>query len=111
MSAKRYKLQVFIPTDQEKAVRTAIGEAGGGVIGNYDNCISVTKSIGYFRPLPGAKPAVGKVGKINEVEEVKLEFQCEKKDIPNIIRAIDESNIYEENAIDIMPIIDRKDFK
>ena len=107
--SKLFKIQVFIPIDCEEKVRLAIGKTGAGTIGNYDYCLSTTKSTGYFRPLEGSNPAIGRVGEISAVEEVKLEFPCEEEQIPAVIKAINESNIYEENLIDIIPMIRKED--
>ena len=109
--SKLYKLQVFVPISHEEAVRKAIGDAGGGVIGNYDHCVSVTKSTGYFRPLENSNPAIGLKGEINSVEEVKLEFPCEESKISSVIEAIKKANIYEENLIDIIPMTREEDLR
>ncbi len=66
----------------------------------------VTEGTGYFRPLKGANPAVGKVGKIEEVSGFKLEFVCNKSEINKIIKVIKAKHPYEEAALDIIPTID-----
>lgn len=102
----RVKIQVFCPKDAAEKVRLAIGEAGGGKIGKYDHCISASKSIGYFRPLEGAHPAVGEIGTLERVEEIKLEFVCDQSDAPRIIAAMKAAHPYEEVAYDSIPLLE-----
>lgn len=99
------KVQVFVPESHEKKLRDAIAKVGGGKIGNYDNCFFVSKGIGYFRPLKGSNPTVGQIGKIKKVEEIKIEFMCEKEIIKNIVQAIKDCHPYEEAPIDIFEMI------
>ena len=102
---RRVKIQVFCPKDAAEKVRITIGEAGGGHIGNYDFCISATECRGYFRPLEGAHPAIGEVGKIECVEEIKLEFICDQDDAPRILAALKKAHPYEEVAYDVIPLL------
>jgi len=107
--SKLYKVQVFVPVSAEAKVRQAIGEAGEGRIGDYDHCISATKSVGYFKPLEGSNPSIGRIGEITEVDEVKLEFPCVAKKVSQVIKAIKAVRFYEEIAIDIIPMVCEED--
>ena len=98
------KIQVFCPEDASDKVRLAIGKAGGGKLGNYSYCAFVTRGDGYFLPMKGAKPAIGKVGKIEKVSEVKIEFICEKEKIDAVIKVIKKVHPYEEVPIDIIQL-------
>ncbi len=102
----RVKIQVFCPKDAAETVRAAIADAGGGRIGNYDHCVSEIASKGYFRPLEGAHPAIGTIGTIECVEEVKLEFVCDQDDAPRVIAAVKAAHPYEEVAYDAIPLLD-----
>ncbi len=101
---KRFKIQVTCPTDAVTRVREAIGKAGGGKFGNYDFCCFVTEGIGYFRPLPGAHPAIGTIGEIEAVQESKIEFVCTEPEVEKILEAIRAAHPYEEIAYDIIPL-------
>lgn len=90
--------------DAEK-VRLAIGDAGIGKMGNYDHCSFVSEGKGYFRPLEGANPAIGSVGKPEEVEEVKLEFICHKNELGTVFEVLKKVHPYEEIAMDVIPLI------
>jgi len=104
--SKNVKIQVYVPLSHEKCLREAIGAAGGGHIGRYSHCAFVTKGMGYFLPLKGANPHIGRVGKIEHVNEMKIEFICPAKSVAKIIKAIKRVHPYEEVALDVMPLLE-----
>jgi hypothetical protein len=95
------KLVVFVPESHANLVREAIGKAGAGRDGNYKYCSFSTKGIRRFIPTEGAHPAIGKVGKLEEVVEERIEVSCDKQDLDKIISAIKKVHPYEEVPIDI----------
>lgn len=97
----KYKLVIFVPLSHADKVREAIGETGGGKLGNYSFCSFSTKGIGRFKPEAGAKPAIGKVGKLEQVEEERIEVTLDKAVIENVIAAIKRVHPYEEVAYDL----------
>ncbi len=98
------KIIVFVPESHATIVREAVGEVGGGKIGNYTHCTFSSKGIGRFKPGPGSNPAIGEVGKLEEVIEERIEILCERKVIKNVIDAIKKVHPYEEVALDIYPV-------
>ena len=100
------KIYVFIPKTHIDKIRLVLGEAGIGRMGNYDYTAYVSEGKGYFRPLDGTNPAIGKVGEIEEVEEAKLEFVCLKSEINKVIEIIKKNHPYEEVALDVLPLLD-----
>jgi len=100
-----YKLVVFIPESHLEKVRGAICQAGAGKLGNYDYCTFTSKGTGTFRPLKGAKPYIGKIGKLKKVQEIRLETIVQKKDLRKVIAAMKKAHPYEEPAYDIYPLI------
>ncbi|HEU0147644.1 MAG TPA: hypothetical protein VFR21_12295 [Bradyrhizobium sp.] len=101
---KTYKIVVFVPESAGKAVRTAMGEAGAGRIGNYACCSFTTKGIGRFRPVEGADPAIGEVGQRAEVIEERIEMICSESHLKAVLAAIRRVHPYEEPAIDFYPL-------
>ncbi|MBW7959932.1 hypothetical protein H3C65_00340 [Patescibacteria group bacterium] len=99
------KLVVYVPETDADRVREAMGKAGAGVIGNYQFCSFSIKGVGRYLPVAGAKPAIGKVGKLEEVAEERIEVTCERKDLKKIITAVKKVHPYEEVAYDIYPLI------
>jgi len=104
---KQYvKIYVFVPKTDIDKIRLALGEVGIGKMGNYDCCSFVSEGKGYFRPLNGANPSIGTVGKVEEVEEAKLEFVCLDSEIKKVMDVIKKHHPYEEVALDIIPLLD-----
>lgn len=99
------KIVVFVPLTYADIVRQAIGDAGGGMIGNYSHCSFSSKGMGRFKPLEGAHPAIGAVGKFEEVEEERIEFVCERAIAKSVIEAMKKVHPYEEVAMDIYPLV------
>ena len=85
-------------------VREAMGKAGAGKIGNYTYCSFTSKGVGRFKPEQGANPAIGSVGKFEEVEEERIEMVCEEALIKQVIETIKKVHPYEEVAFDIYPL-------
>lgn len=103
------KFVVFVPFSHLEAVRTAVCNAGAGRIGkNYDSCAFYTKGTGTFRPLKGANPFVGHIGRLEKVEEAKWETIVAKKDLKKIIAAMKKAHPYEEPAYDVYPLLNVK---
>jgi hypothetical protein len=108
---KTYKIVVFVPEPDGEAVRMAMGEAGAGRIGNYDFCSFTTRGMGRFRPLDGAKPAIGAVGQLEEVVEERIETVCSEPCLKQVLASVRRVHPYEEPAIDVYQLaaIDRQD--
>lgn len=98
------KIVTYVPLTHADKVREAIGKAGGGKLGNYTFCSFSTKGVGRFFPGVDAKPAIGEVGKLEAVEEERIEFVCESSARANVVEAIRRAHPYEEPAIDIWPV-------
>src|SRR3954451_23012355 len=64
------KIVVFAPPGDAERIRVAIAEAGAGQVGDYDSCSWMVSGEGRFRPLDGAHPVIGRVGELEQLEEV-----------------------------------------
>lgn len=106
----KVKIITTIPLDNVDEVRNALCDAGAGVIGNYAHCSMSTKCIGTFKPNDKANPYIGKNDKLEFVEEEKLEVVCDIDKVKNVISKLRKVHPYEEPAIDIVPLLDEKDF-
>lgn len=101
---RRYKLVTFVPVEHEAEVRDALAEAGAGIIGNYSHCAFSTQGWGSFKPLAGADPYIGEVGKVERVQEVRLEMVVDHHARERVIDALWKAHPYEEVAYDLYPI-------
>ncbi|HHW07790.1 MAG TPA: Nif3-like dinuclear metal center hexameric protein [Clostridia bacterium] len=101
---QHYKLVVFVPETHEKEVRQAIGDAGAGFIGNYSYCTFRTRGTGTFLPLEGANPYLGRVGRVEEAAEYRLETIVPERILGKVVQAMLEAHPYEEVAYDLYPL-------
>jgi dinuclear metal center YbgI/SA1388 family protein len=100
------KIAVFVPVASADALRAALAEAGAGRLGDYDSCSWSTTGEGRFRPLEGASPAIGKVGELEVVEEVRVEVVVPRRRRTAVLRALLAAHPYEEPAFDVVPLAD-----
>lgn len=98
------KLYTFIPLADYERVRQAIFDAGAGYIGNYAETSFNTTGIGTFKGNEKAKPAIGKNGKREEVEEGKLEVIFPAHIEGRVVAALKAAHPYEEVAYDIISL-------
>ncbi|SMC94211.1 Nif3-like dinuclear metal center hexameric protein [Sporomusa malonica] len=95
-----HKLIVFVPGTHVEQVRSAMTEAGAGHIGNYSHCTFLTQGTGTFLPLPNTKPFIGEQGKMEYVDECRLETVLPARLRSSIISAMLAAHPYEEVAYD-----------
>lgn len=99
------KLEIFVPQEYAPQIRDVLAGIGVGRIGNYDHCVAISQVQGYFRPLEGANPFEGEVGKISEGIEYKIEVNCRRELVNDAVRAIKRVHPYEEPLINIFPLV------
>jgi dinuclear metal center YbgI/SA1388 family protein len=99
-----YKLVVFVPIESAAKVSNAVFAAGGGMIGNYSNCGFSAEGTGSFLPLEGAKPAIGKKGRIEAVNEIRFETIVPAEKLDDCITALKKAHPYEEPAFDVFKL-------
>jgi dinuclear metal center YbgI/SA1388 family protein len=101
---KLKKLAVYVPTTGSQQVKDALGNAGAGAIGNYSYCQFSTSGVGQFLPGDETHPHIGQTGKLEQVEEERIETifpdYLEKK----VLQAMIKAHPYEEVAYDIYPL-------
>ena len=95
------KIVVYVPLSHSDQVREAIGKAGGGKLGKYSFCSFSTRGTGRFKPEDGASPHIGKVGKLESVEEERIEVSVEDNLVQSIVSAIKKVHPYEKVALDV----------
>ena len=98
------KLEIFVPQEYALKIRDHLAEIGVGRIGDYDHCVAITSVQGYFRPLPGANPFDGEIGRIQETKEAKIEVNCKRELVNEAINIIRRVHPYEEPLVNIIPL-------
>ncbi|CAM3441104.1 Nif3-like dinuclear metal center hexameric protein [Brevibacillus invocatus] len=98
------KLVVYVPKSHRDAVFQAVCGAGAGKVGNYDHCSFQVEGVGTFLPSEGTQPFIGTQGKLEKVEEVRMELIMPASRQSDVIKAMLSAHPYEEVAYDIIPL-------
>ena len=100
-ASERLKIVTFAPRGSEDTVRNALARAGAGQIGNYDHCATESEVTGTFRGGEGSSPGIGKAGRIERVEELRIEVVCHPSLLADAVTALRGSHPYEEPPIEV----------
>lgn len=106
MGALRYKIVVFVPAANLDAVRDAMAAAGAGVIGDYTHCSFATPGRGTFLGGAETRPAVGQAGRLETVDEWRLEMAASAGCLAAALAAMKRVHPYEEVAYDVYRLED-----
>src|SRR5688572_6927743 len=98
------KLYTFVPVANADNVRHAIFDAGGGHIGDYEECSFNAEGTGTFKGGVNTDPYAGKPGELHRENEIKVEIifpaWLESRIIKNLLAA----HPYEEVAYDVIKL-------
>ena len=83
-------------------MRAALAEAGAGAIGDYDRAPSPRRG-GTLPAARGRDPAIGQVGELEVVAEVRIEVVCPRP-APAVVAAMLAAHPYEEPAYDVVEL-------
>ena len=86
------------------AVHAALAAAGAGNIGDYSHCSFATAGTGQFKPLAGAHPTIGEVGRLERVAETRLEMVLPRHRRAAVVAALRAAHPYEEPAFDLLEL-------
>jgi dinuclear metal center YbgI/SA1388 family protein len=98
------KLVVFVPEESVDVVVKALAEAGAGVIGDYTECTFRTRGTGTFRGGDETNPYLGERGRLERVEEVRVETVVPAHAAGRAAQAATAAHPYEEVALDVYPV-------
>jgi len=96
------KLYTFVPTENTEEVRQSIFKAGGGHIGNYEECSFNVQGFGTFKGGMNTDPYVGKPGEFHKENEIKVEVIFPAWLEGRIIKNLLAAHPYEEVAYDVV---------
>lgn len=100
----RYKLIFYVPYPSLSLCKSAIFAAGAGSYpgGKYTQTCFEIPGVGQFLSNKGAKPNIGEVGKLERVEEMKVETICVGRDVvEKAVDALKKAHPYEEVAYEV----------
>jgi dinuclear metal center YbgI/SA1388 family protein len=100
-SEKVFKFAVYVPIQYADKVSRSIFKAGAGKIGKYTETSFNINGKGTFKPMEGTNPFIGKVGKREEVQEIKIETVAAERDLESVVQAMKDNHPYEEPAYDV----------
>ncbi len=99
------KIVTFVPVGPDiTAVHDALAAAGAGNIGDYSHCSFATAGTGQFKPLTGANPLIGEVGRLERVAETRLEMVLPRRRRADVVAALRAAHPYEEPAFDVLEL-------
>lgn len=99
---KYKKLVVFVPISNKDSMIESLTQAGAGEIGpNYKDCTYTVEGTGSFTPVNQAHPHIGKLKKMEEVKEARIEVMFPEKLTSEIEKALFASHPYEEPVYDV----------
>ncbi|WP_248926643.1 Nif3-like dinuclear metal center hexameric protein [Paenibacillus hamazuiensis] len=101
---KLKKLVVFVPEDHHEKLQQALFASGAGWIGHYSHCSFNIEGTGTFLPQEGTDPYIGKPGKLEKVNEVRLETVVPSGIERKVVQAMLKAHPYEEVAYDLYPM-------
>lgn len=104
-SGELCKIVTYVPERQFEAVRRAIWDAGAGGIGSYRDCSFNVRGVGTFFGLEDSNPAVGQAGRLEQVEEMRVEVLCPASRLNAALAALRKAHPYEVPAIDVLPLM------
>jgi dinuclear metal center YbgI/SA1388 family protein len=93
---------VYVPQQDVDRVAAAMHNAGAGAIGDYDRAMFTSPGTGYFRPLDGASPAIGRVGKVESVDEACVQMIAAPRVREGVRAAMLAAHPYEEVAYEVI---------
>lgn len=99
--SEQCKIVTFCPADAVDAIRNGLGTVGAGRIGEYQLCSFELRGTGTFFGGDTTDPAVGEKGRLEHVDEVRLEMVCSEPALGLAVLALREFHPYEEPPVEI----------
>jgi dinuclear metal center YbgI/SA1388 family protein len=95
------KIAVFVPEKHVDSVAAVMAESGAGVIGEYQSCSFRISGKGTFQGSEHSTPAIGKPGRLEQVDEIRLEMLMPRSRVASVVGAMKSVHPYEEVAYDL----------
>ena len=105
----KVKISTTVPVEKADALRAAVGKAGAGTFGEYRYGSFSVVGKGRFLPVGDADPYIGEVGKLETVEEERIEVICDRTIAKQVIAALRKAHPYEEPIVEVIPLLDEED--
>ncbi len=100
-----YSLVYYIPPSDHERVKQLLFEQGAGKMGDYDQSCWQVRGTGQFRPLSGSHPGIGQVGRLEQLEEYRVEMVCADDRVQQIVETLIKEHPYEQPAYQLCRIL------
>lgn len=97
-----YKLSTYVPQADAEKVKSALFEAGAGMLGKYKECSFSVSGEGSFFPMEGSNPHLGVHGTRHLESEIMVEVILEEWNISKVISSLKEAHPYEEVPYNVL---------
>ncbi len=101
---KLKKIVVFVPSSHAEEIRKVLGITGAGFVGNYSHCSFSSEGTGRFLPGENTNPHIGHQGRLESVDEVRIETIVPEQLLKRVVTAMVKAHPYEEVAYDVYPV-------
>lgn len=108
---KQLKLVTFVPSEYTDRLRTVLGKAGAGTLGDYLFCSYTLQGEGTFQGAEQTNPFIGKSGNFERVREDRLEMILPERAKWNVIQTLYEIHPYEEPAYELYILDEFRDLR
>lgn len=98
------QLYTYVPASHLDQLKTALYDAGAGLIGKYEHCSFSFSGTGTFKPTPGADPFSGTIGIEHSDTEHRLEVILPAHRKQQVLQALRKAHPYEEIAHGLLDI-------
>lgn len=98
---ERVKLVTYGPAESIERIRDGLAAAGAGVIGDYERCSIEIEATGTYFGNEDSNPVRGERGRLERVDEVRLEMVCGDRNLAIAIEHLRTLHPYEEPPIEI----------
>lgn len=95
------KLVTYVPKDNAAELRAKLFEAGGGNIGNYEECSFNMEGQGTFKGNENSNPVLGEKGKLHYEGETQINITYPKHVENSLLKSLQTNHPYEEVAYEI----------
>ena len=100
-----YMLVFHVPATHVEEVKEAVFAAGAGTMGNYEKCSWQVLGTGQFLPMEGASPYIGTVGRVEKVDEYRVEMTVDESVISAVVSALLDAHPYEVPSYQLVPVL------
>lgn len=99
-----FQLFFYVPETHLEPVKQSVFDAGAGKYNDYDCCCWQVKGSGQFRPLESSRPFIGEQGRIEKVEEYRVEMIVKDELLKGVVKALLAAHPYEEPAYGVLKL-------